>query len=202
MTTSSTNALMRAEVRYSASWHVGARGVGESTETTVWRDVGEDPGAVKEFMGEATRRAASAYVPWMQRFSRGLIGDIPERGSAQGPSFFLRPLRFEIMAFSPLRDGPGDGEVSLCVQAGFLAPKVDADAHDGRLIFSWWREGADEIFQTKVRGYRSRLAGRGGPIGRALYAVSQMQAHRFVMWRFHVWVRSQRNELLPFAHLG
>ena len=106
----------------------------------------------------------------------------------------FRPLRWTLMKFGgPHQIGPG--QYYFSVDAGFLANEHTELL--GKLVFRWWREGRDEVFQTEVRDYRSVLVGRSANfVQRSVYSLTQMNAHRWVMWRFHLWVQREREALL------
>lgn len=187
-----TGELLRPEVGYRAEASVLADGVGVSLETTTWRGISAPPLDARVGLDGPCRAALDAYVTRVGRMSFGLFGP-PRSGE---PSLTLRPIGLTLMRFGgPHHNAPGD--LHYTVESGLLATNHPRAQKVGKLCFRWWREGADEFFQTEVRDYHSMLVGRSANfLQRSFYSLTQMNMHRLVMWRFHVWVQSARQDLI------
>lgn len=187
-----TGELLRPEIGYKAEANVLADGVGVSLETTTWRGVSAAALTERAPLDGPCRAAMDAYVARVARMSLGLFGP-PRSGEA---ALTLRPIGLTLMRFGgPHQNGPGDYHYT--VEAGLLATNHPRPDKVGKLCFRWWREGADEFFQTEVRDYHSMLVGRSANIlQRSFYSLTQMNMHRLVMWRFHLWVQRARPELI------
>lgn len=199
-----TQALVRPSIGYTSEAFVTEKGLGVSRETTTWRDVparGEDEAILLE---EAARRAAIAYGESVRRMTLGLLGPgKPEVEQEQGPSLYLRPFGWrllELMGFGPLVSTEHAGEFYHPVHRGMLASKETIDDSRGQLFFRWYRDGRDEVFETEVRDYVPRLAGRKRTwLGLKFYEYTQLLVHGIVMWRYHAWVKKHRERLLAEA---
>lgn len=193
-------ALAKPLVGYQAEAFVTRDGLGVSTETTIFYDTPLLPNEAA-VLDQAVLLAAETYPLRVKRMTLGLLG--PGPSEAQRYSIFLRPFGlklFEIMGFSGIYSGD-TGEYYQSVERGLLAANTYTDDELGRLYYSWAR-GADghEVFQTQVRDYVPRLAGRRRTrLGLLFYRLTQVNLHRFVMWRYHVWVQRQRAELIADA---
>ncbi len=185
-----------ARARYEADASLGPDGLAASLETTSWRASAVDGAR----LAQGCERAARAYVG---RVGRLFFGLLRVRGTPEaGPS--LRLLGVELMGFGPLRGDPGaqgpqaGGELYYSVERGLLRGQPGAQALDaGRLYFRWFHDGAEERFQTEMRGFAPALVGaRGGRLRRGVYLGTQMAIHRVVMWSYHRWVARERAQLL------
>ncbi len=198
--------IARPHVTYEGRAIVTPEGLGTSVETTRWRDVApvaDDPAQEAMILDHAARRAALRYGARVKDMSLGLLGPVERDGG--GTSLYVRPLGLkllEVMAFGPL-ERADSGEYFHAVEEGLLATPHAPLKRRGRLYFRWFRDGRDEVFQTEVRDFIPRIAGKRRTwLGLKLYEYTQMLLHRWVMWRYHVWVQGARDALLAeAAHL-
>ena len=202
-TTTTQTSLVRPQVGYQEEAFVTRDGLGVSTETTIFYDTPLLPNEAA-VLDRAVLLAAETYTLRVKRMTLGLLGPGPRED--QRYSIFLRPFGiklFEVMGFSGICSS-GTGEYYQCVERGFLAANHYTDDELGRLYYSWTR-GADghEVFQTQVRDYVPRLAGRRRTrLGLLFYRWTQVNLHRLVMWRYHVWVQRERAELIAAAAIA
>ena len=184
--------------RYSADADVTQAGVARSRETTVWTLAHpvEDPQTHAARLDAACYAAASQYVEVIQRMTWGLIGTV--RGApTDRMSLYIRPLRFKLMQFSPLRPSGTTGEYVVSVEQGFLRSRWAKPEHEGRLHFQWHAQGTEETFQTEVQDFMPRLVGRRSFwLSRLFYKCTQVVMHSVVMWRYHAWVKRHRAVLI------
>ena len=185
--------------RYSSIAKVTDTRLGLSCERTVWPQMPLPAARQEVIFFWAAKLAARAYTSQIKKTFRGFLGpgrlDDEERSSLYIRPFGLQLL--ELMTFGPLRRGEACGEFYYRVDGGVLAMMTAEETKRGRLYFRWYRKGDKEVFETEVRDFTPRLGALGGPvIGTWIYKLVQMNMHRFVMWRFHVWVQRHREELL------
>ena len=198
-------ALVRPEVGYTSEAFVTEHGLGVSRETTTWRDVPARGPEEPLILQEAARRAAYAYGESIRKMTLGMLGPgKPEVEEEQGPSLYLRPFGWrilELMGFGPLVSTDHAGEFYHPVHRGMLASKETVNDSRGQLFFRWYHDGRDEVFETEVRDYVPRLAGRRRTwLGLKFYEYTQLLVHGIVMWRYHAWVKKHRERLLSEAH--
>ena len=199
--------LTRAEVAYSATAFVTPQRLGVSKETTTWCRLPELEGwgmdERMELLDRATYLAATSYAECIERMTLGFLSAKKSRGG--GFSLYLslagRDL-IEIMGFSVLRTETS-GEFYHEVERGLLASRHVPLAERGRLYFRWMRQEDEEVFQTEVRDFVPRIAGKGrSNWGLKFYEYTQMAIHRVVMWRYHAWIKAMRSSLMERASTG
>lgn len=204
LTARQTTALERPASTYSSESFVTPGGLGVSKETTVWHEVPVRGPREEDLLDEAARLAARSYGESLLSMTLGVLG--PGRASdvsARGPSLYFRPFGLyliELMGFTPLASTSQVGEHYFPVHRGLLASRTPVNETLGSLFFRWQREGRDEVFQTEVRDFVPRLAGRRRSwLGLKFYKYTQQLVHRVVMWGYHLWIRRHRVELLERA---
>lgn len=196
--TAQTHALSVSKIRYQAQASMDERGVARSVERSIFSVSPRGDGQL-ERLDEATLRAANAYVWRVRKMSFGLLGNLDSLDE-DAPSIYLRPIRFMLMGFSVVEPGAGPGEYQLKVCRGLLCSKHAQEELMGALVFRWWREGSQEVFETEMRDYTPMWMGKRATWWRKLfYQATQMTLHRLVMWRYHVWVQRERSALLGDA---
>lgn len=186
------------EVLYGAMAGIAPNGTGRSREVTLWRGALADAVAYTPLDGPC-QHAAMAYTNTIGLITLGMVrGQPPVTRPDQAPVLVFRGLRLRMLQFGALEQVE-PGHYRYPVMGGLLSRGLltTHSAPNGYLGFKWWREGRDERFETYVEEFRPTLMGRQGRlVGRLIYGTTQMNAHRYVMWRYHVWVQRKRELLL------
>lgn len=186
-------ALMRSVIRFTQSAQVLPSGVGVSLETTTWSDV---EGLCRDKQGSLDKlcqEVALKYVERVRTISFGLFGHQGRDDQEEALAIMIRPLGIVLIQFGgPYREACGC--YYLTIESGLLASThAQGTKGAGRLYFRWWCTGQEEVFETELVGFQAMLLGRSAnAIQRVFYRLTQMNMHRFVMWRFHDWVRAHR----------
>ena len=198
-------ALAKAGHEYTAAAQVSAEGLGHHLERTVWREVDwSSVGAERaaRVLQRAAKVAASQYVERLDAMTFGVLG--PVRSARSPNTVYFSPFGLKIlkiMGFGEFEESPDSPEcgVSCSVSDGFLMARHAPEASRGRLDFRWRWDASRrcEVFETEVRDYTPRIAGRrSSKFGRWFYRLTQANFHKIVMWGYHWWVRRHRESLL------